>query len=113
MTRTRARRDASVTTVRRDILFLLHCHAVLCVLNDRYCVDSPSGYTGADCTKQEGEDLNYSPALLGLIITLFVIVCALAAGLLFMVRQIAAYKEDMAHYEVLKGEDESSHGVVV
>jgi hypothetical protein len=52
--------------------------------------------------------------LLGLIITLFVIVCALAAGLLFMVRQIAAYKDDMAHYEVLKGaEDESSHGGVV
>ncbi len=36
--------------------------------------------------------------------------CALAAGLLFMVRQLAAYKEDMAHYEVLRGEDESSHG---
>lgn len=70
-----------------------------------------NGYTGADCTKSDGDsDLNYSPALLGLIITLFIIVCALAAGLLFMVRQIAAYKEDMAHYEVLKGEDESSHG---
>lgn len=73
-----------------------------------------SGYTGADCTKSESESsLNYSPALLGLIITLFIIVCALAAGLLFMVRQIAAYKDDMAHYEVLKGEDESSHGGVV
>jgi hypothetical protein len=73
------------------------------------------GYTGADCTKADSEaSLNYSPALLGLIITLFIIVCALAAGLLFMVRQIAAYKDDMAHYEVLKGgEDDSSHGVVV
>lgn len=74
-----------------------------------------SGYTGADCSKTATDDsLNYSPALLGLIITLFIIVCALAAGLLFMVRQIAAYKDDMAHYEVLKGgEDESSHGGVV
>ncbi len=69
------------------------------------------GYTGADCSKTASEEsLNYSPALLGLIITLFIIVCALAAGLLFMVRQLAAYKEDMAHYEVLRGEDESSHG---
>ena len=80
---------------------------------DYYCVLN-LGYTGADCVKKEESTLNYSPALLGLIITLFVIVCALAAGLLFMVRQIAAYKEDMAHYEVLKGsEEESSHGVVV
>jgi hypothetical protein len=73
------------------------------------------GYTGSDCAKSTSDgSLNYSPALLGLIITLFVIVCALAAGLLFMVRQIAAYKDDMAHYEVLKGaEDESSHGGVV
>ena len=62
---------------------------------------------------EDSSSLNYSPALLGLIITLFIIVCALAGGLLFMVRQIAAYKDDMAHYEVLKGEEESSHGVVV
>mmetsp|Transcript_581 Transcript_581/g.1023 ORF Transcript_581/g.1023 Transcript_581/m.1023 type:complete len:300 (-) Transcript_581:176-1075(-) len=70
------------------------------------------GYTGADCSKSESETaLNYSPALLGLIITLFIIVCLLGAGLLFMVRQIAAYKDDIAHYEVLKGsEEESAHG---
>jgi len=82
-------------------------HAARCFCNN--------GYTGADCSKTATDDsLNYSPALLGLIITLFIIVCALAAGLLFMVRQIAAYKDDMAHYEVLKGgEDESSHGGVV
>lgn len=74
----------------------------------------PAGYTGGDCTKKQTEEsLNYSPALLGLIITLFIIVCALAAGLLFMVRQIAAYKEDMTHYQVLQGQEESTHGVVV
>jgi hypothetical protein len=73
-----------------------------------------TGYTGSDCSKKTSEEsLNYSPALLGLIITLFIIVCALAAGLLFMIRQISAYKEDMAHYQVLQGQEESSHGVVV
>ncbi|KAJ1391293.1 hypothetical protein B484DRAFT_439616, partial [Ochromonadaceae sp. CCMP2298] len=72
------------------------------------------GYGGLDCGKNEASGLNYSPALLGLIITLFIIVCMLAAGLLFMVRQIAAYKDDLAHYEVLKGHDEeSTHGGVV
>lgn len=72
------------------------------------------GYTGSDCTRSIEETSNYSPALLGLIITLFIIVCCLAIGLLFMVRQISAYKDDLAHYEVLKGgEDDSTHGGVV
>lgn len=73
------------------------------------------GYTGSDCTRTTEEtSSNYSPALLGLIITLFIIVCCLAIGLLFMVRQISAYKDDLAHYEVLKGGDEdSAHGGVV
>jgi hypothetical protein len=62
-----------------------------------------TGYTGSDCSKKTSEEsLNYSPALLGLIITLFIIVCALAAGLLFMISQISAYKEDMAHCQVLQ-----------
>ena len=52
--------------------------------------------------------LNYSPALLGLIITLFVIICILIASVLYMVRQISAYKEDMANYQALQGQ--SQHG---
>jgi hypothetical protein len=88
-------------------------HLVLHVaISVKSCV---TGYTGSDCSKKTSEEsLNYSPALLGLIITLFIIVCALAAGLLFMIRQISAYKEDMAHYQLLlQGQEESSHGVVV
>lgn len=73
------------------------------------------GYKGKDCTEKESDSssssLNYSPALLGLIITLFVIVCLLVGGLFYMVRQLQAYKEDMANYQVLKGIDEESmHG---
>jgi hypothetical protein len=69
------------------------------------------GYTGADCTqKQQSAGINYSPALLGLIITLFVIVGLLGVSVIYMVRQMNAYKEDMANYRVLKGsEDESTH----
>jgi hypothetical protein len=55
------------------------------------------------------EDLNYSPALLGLIITLFIIITLLIAGIGLMIKQIAAYKEDMTNYQVLKsGEDNES-----
>lgn len=69
------------------------------------------GYTGADCTqKEQSGGINYSPALLGLIITLFVIVGLLGVSIIYMVRQMNAYKEDMANYRVLKGsEDESTH----
>lgn len=70
------------------------------------------GYTGADCTQKvdNSTTLNYSPALLGLIITLFVIVCVLIASVLYMVRQIAAYKEDMNNYKSLQGG--STHGMM-
>lgn len=50
--------------------------------------------------------LNYSPALLGLIITLFIIVLVLIGSIVLMIKQIAAYKEDMTNYQVLKGGDE-------
>ncbi len=68
------------------------------------------GYTGADCTQttETTTTLNYSPALLGLIITLFIIICVLVGSILYMVRQISAYKEDMANYHALQGA--SSHG---
>lgn len=68
-----------------------------------------TGYTGADCSQKEYNDtqLNYSPALLGLIITLFVIIIVLVGSIVYMVRQISAYKEDMANYAALQS---SSHG---
>jgi hypothetical protein len=73
-----------------------------------------NGYEGGDCgdlTSTQTKS-NYSPALLGLIITLFIIILALVASLLFMVRQLSAYKEDLANYQVLKGGDDDSSAVV-
>jgi hypothetical protein len=59
------------------------------------------GYTGSACTlKEQEESLNYSPTLLGLIITLFVIIGTLVAGILLMIRQLSAYKEDLTNYQV-------------
>ncbi|RYH29880.1 hypothetical protein EON65_07045 [archaeon] len=52
--------------------------------------------------------LNYSPAMLGLIVTLFIIVAMLAGSIIFMVRQMNAYKEDLMHYQALKGSEEDS-----
>ena len=77
-----------------------------------------SGYSGADCSSSDASQpttttLNYSPALLGLIITLFVIILLLIGSLVFMVRQISAYKEDLANYQVLKGSPEEDGPTVV
>eukprot|EP01034_Spumella_vulgaris_P021474 gene21474-27509_t len=71
-----------------------------------------NGYTGNDCTQKvdTSTTLNYSPALLGLIITLFIIICVLIGSVLFMVRQISAYKEDMANYRQLQGTQSAMHG---
>jgi hypothetical protein len=70
---------------------------------------STIGYSGSDCTQtSSSSSLNYSPALLGLIITLFIIVVVLVASIVFMVRQMNAYKEDLANYQVLKGSEEES-----
>lgn len=67
------------------------------------------GYSGADCASPtEGDSLNYSPAMLGLIITLFIIVSALTGSIFYMVKQMNAYKEDLAHYQALKGSEEDS-----
>eukprot|EP00602_Paraphysomonas_sp_CaronLab_P006945 CAMPEP_0185024860 /NCGR_PEP_ID=MMETSP1103-20130426/8041_1 /TAXON_ID=36769 /ORGANISM="Paraphysomonas bandaiensis, Strain Caron Lab Isolate" /LENGTH=263 /DNA_ID=CAMNT_0027557931 /DNA_START=200 /DNA_END=991 /DNA_ORIENTATION=+ len=66
------------------------------------------GYKGKDCSTKSsssGDDLNYSPALLGLIITLFVIIALLVGGIFLMIRQLAAYKEDMTNYQALKGDE--------
>jgi len=67
------------------------------------------GYQGPDCTDTSGsaeEALNYSPALLGLIITLFIIIALLVLGVFMMIKQVAAYRDDVANYQVLKGGDE-------
>lgn len=69
------------------------------------------GYGGKDCSEDSTETINYSPALLGLIITLFIIVSLLGVSIAFMIRQMNAYKEDLAHYHVLKGSDEDSAAV--
>eukprot|EP00606_Chrysophyceae_sp_TOSAG23-5_P001518 GSChrysophyteH2.ASY1.ANO1.1628.1 assembled CDS len=67
------------------------------------------GYSGDDCTADGAaadEQLNYSPALLGLIITLFIIVALLVMGVFTMIKQVSAYRDDVANYQVLKGGDE-------
>jgi len=70
------------------------------------------GFEGVDCTTTTSTappPLNYSPALLGLIVTIFVIIGVLGASIVLMIRQMAAYKDDIANYQVLKGgEDEST-----
>lgn len=64
------------------------------------------GYGGSSCAQEEEEGiLNYSPALLGLIITLFVIIGLLVAGIFLMIRQLAAFKEDISNYQALRGDD--------
>lgn len=82
-----------------------HCHYDT-DSNTAHCYCN-KGYTGRNCmTKATGESLNYSPTLLGLIITLFVIIGLLGAGLALMIRQVSAYREDVANYQALKGEDD-------
>ena len=69
------------------------------------------GYAGSDCvsTSNNSVALNYSPVLLGLIITLFIIVSLLVIAIVFMVRQLSAYKDDLLNYKSLRGDDMSSH----
>jgi hypothetical protein len=71
------------------------------------------GYRGDDCTNVgtvEEDALNYSPALLGLIITLFIIVALLVLGVFTMIKQVSAFRDDIANYQVLKGGDEDNGG---
>jgi hypothetical protein len=70
------------------------------------------GFGGKDCSTgsstASGEALNYSPALLGLIITLFVIIAVLVVSIVLMIKQLQSYREDIANYQVLKGDEEST-----
>lgn len=66
---------------------------------------------GSDCSDPDTSNsttLNYSPVLLGLIITLFIIIAILVGSIVLMIKQLSAYREDLAHYQVLKGGDEDS-----
>jgi hypothetical protein len=60
------------------------------------------GYRGSSCTEkgEAEEELNYSPVLFGLIITLFVIIGLLVVAIYFMIRQMSAFKEDITNYHV-------------
>lgn len=60
------------------------------------------GFKGASCTESdtESESLNYSPTLLGLIASLFVVIVLLVGGVFFMIKQLAGYKEDLVNYQV-------------
>ena len=83
-------------------------HAARCFCN--------KGYGGGDCTlgadaasaaaAAAAASSSYSPALLSLIIALFVIIGALGAAVAMMIKQVAAYREDVSNYQVLKGGDE-------
>lgn len=50
--------------------------------------------------------LNYSPALLGLSITLFIVIGVLVGSIYLLYRQITAYKDDVSNYQVLRGGDD-------
>lgn len=67
-----------------------------------YIYDGDIGFKGASCTQsdKEEESLNYSPALLGLIASLFVVIVLLVGGVFFMIKQLSAYKEDFVNYHV-------------
>ena len=67
------------------------------------------GYKGLDCMSSDATSapkLNYSPALLGLIITIFIIIMLLIGAIVVMIKQLSAYKDDISHYQALKGGDE-------
>ena len=73
------------------------------------------GFTGPDCASPEVHaeaPLNYSPALLGLIITSFIIIALLVGGILLMFKQLSAYREDLSHYQVLKGGEDGDRTTV-
>ena len=85
-----------------------HCHYDYDLGSSRcYC---NRGYSGNDCMEVDNRmyKSNYSSTLLGLIITLFSIVLLLIISIALMIKQIAAYKDDLTNYNVLAagGEEE-------
>ena len=66
------------------------------------------GFSGSACdVTGSSSSSSYSPALTGLIISLFVIILTLVGAIVYMYKQVSAYKDDMAHYQVLKGDEDS------
>lgn len=66
---------------------------------------------GLDCTKDEATyeamaAAVHSPAMMGLIVTLFIVVAGLVVGIYVMFKQVSAYKDDVSNYQVLKGGDD-------
>ena len=70
------------------------------------------GYFGPDCSLST-KTRTYSPVLLGLIVTLFIIIGLLVGGVILMIRQVSAYRDDMANYQVLKGDPDDQETAVV
>ena len=66
-----------------------------------------TGFAGDDCTEKDGSssEQNYSPALLGLVITLFVVSMLLVGLIVFMIKQVNAYRQDASNYMALHGGD--------
>ena len=83
-----------------------HCHYDHDLGSSRcYC---NKGYLGKDCMETDNElnHSSYSTTLLGLIVTLFSIVLLLIVSIALMIKQIAAYKDDLTNYEVLAASGE-------
>lgn len=83
-----------------------HCHydgdkgSAKCFCND--------GYYGPDCGSfGDSSDVisGYTSALMGLIVTLLVIIGVLVGGVVVLVRQISAFKEDVENYRALQDDD--------
>lgn len=70
------------------------------------------GAYGDDCSSSSASvqqalaAAGYSPAMTGLIVTLFVVIVFLVVGIYIMFKQVSAYKEDVTNYQVLKGGDD-------
>ena len=69
------------------------------------------GSYGDDCsvnsqTEEAMSASHYSPAMTGLIVTLFIVIALLVVGIYVMFKQVSAYKDDVTNYQVLKGGDE-------
>lgn len=91
-----------------------HCHydtdvgSAKCFCNE--------GYYGADCSSSSDKTdfmSGYTSALMGLIVTLLVIIGVLVGGVVVLVRQISAFKEDVENYRALQDDDNNATREIV
>lgn len=75
-----------------------HCHYDF-DQNSAHCFCN-KGFSGKNCMTTSVEEAASSPVLTGLIVTLTIIVVLLGAGIGMLVRQVSAYRQDMANYHV-------------